>query len=137
MQAVAGAWEARCNRLPGNVVAVGAADYGHIDFEKQTKTAKEDHEDRIFYGDSRAMFVKANGASLAERIPATWVPLDEMIHWWGPEPRHPKMDARLPDGKPERAVFSRPSSTEKRATGRGSTRGYDAGSLVATTSPAA
>jgi hypothetical protein len=21
-----------------------------------------------------------------------------MIHWWGPEPRHPKLDDRLPDG---------------------------------------
>ncbi len=98
MQAVAGAWEAMCNRLPSNAVAVGTADHGHVDFENQFKIAKEDHEDRIFYGDGRAMFVKGDGASLAERIPATWVPLDEMIHWWGPEPRHPKLDARLPDG---------------------------------------
>ena len=98
MQTVAGAWEAMCNRLPANAVAVGTADHGHVDFEKQFKIAKEDHEDRIFYGDGRAMFVKGDGASLAERIPATWVPLAEMIHWWGPEPRHPKLDARLPDG---------------------------------------
>ncbi len=98
VKAVAGAWQAVGNRLPAHAVAVGTADHGHIDFEKQFKIAREDHEGRIFYGDGRAMFVKGDGASLAERIPATWVPIDEMIHWWGPEPRHPKLADRLPDG---------------------------------------
>ncbi len=97
---VAGAWEAMCNRLPANAVAVGTADHGHIDFPKdhQIKISKQDHMGRIFYGDGRAMFVKGDGASLAERLPATWVPLADMIHWWGPEPRHPKLADRLPDG---------------------------------------
>ena len=98
VQAVAGAWEAMSNRLPGHAVAIGTADHGHIDFDRQFKIAKEDHEGRIFFGDGRAMFVKGDGASLAERVPATWIPVDEMIHWWGPEPRHPKLADRLPDG---------------------------------------
>jgi len=98
IQAVAGAWEAVSNRLPPNAVAIGTADHGHVDFDKQFKIARKDHEGRIFFGDGRAMFVKGDGASLAERIPATWVPLAEMIHWWGPEPRHPKLADRLPDG---------------------------------------
>jgi hypothetical protein len=97
---IAAAWEALCHRLPEHAVAVGTADHGHIDFrrDRQHKIPKEDHKDRVFYGDARAMFVKGEGASLAERLPATWVPLDEMIHWWGPEPRHPKLAGRLPDG---------------------------------------
>lgn len=100
MSGIATAWESLCNRLPSHAVAVGTADHGHIDFpkDKQFKISKEDHEDRIFYGDGRAMFVKGEGASLAERIPATWIPIDEMIHWWGPKPHHPDLADRLPDG---------------------------------------
>ena len=97
---VAGAWQAMCNRLPAHAVAVGTADHGHIDFpkDKQFKISEQDHTGRIFYGDGRAMFVKGDGASLAARVPATWVPLEDMILWWGPEPRHPQLAARLPDG---------------------------------------
>jgi hypothetical protein len=97
---LAAAWETLSRRLPPGVVAVGTADHGHVDFpkEKQIKIAKEDHDGRIFFGDGRAMFVKGEGASLAEKLPAMWIPVDEMIHWWGPEPRHPRMTERLPDG---------------------------------------
>jgi hypothetical protein len=100
LAAISGAWEALANRLPGHAIAIGTADHGHIDFpkDKQFKIATEDHEDRVFFGDGRAMFVKGEGASLAARIPATWVPLAEMIHWWGPEPRHPALADRVPDG---------------------------------------
>ena len=100
LRIVAGAWEAVSNRLPDHAVAVGTADHGHIDFpkDKQFKISKEDHQNRVFFGDGRAMFVKGDGASLAEHIPATWVPIDEMIHWWGPQPRHPDLASRLPDG---------------------------------------
>ena len=100
LSGIASAWEAMSLRLPANAVAVGTADHGHIDFpkHKQFKISKEDHNGRTFFGDGRAMFVKGDGASLAERIPATWVPLQEMIHWWGPEPRHPDLTDRLPDG---------------------------------------
>lgn len=98
--AVAAAWESMCNRLPHNAAAVGTADHGHIDFppDRQFKISMEDHRDRVFFGDGRAMFVKGDGASLAHRLPATWVPLEEMIDWWGPEPRHPALADRLPDG---------------------------------------
>ena len=100
LRTVAGAWEAMGNRLPADAVAVGTADHGHIDFpkDKQFKIAAEDHVDRVFFGDGRAMFVRGDGASWAPRIPATWVPVADMIHWWGPEPRHPELAARLPDG---------------------------------------
>jgi hypothetical protein len=98
--AVAGAWESMCNRVPPNVVAVGTADHGHIDFppDRQIKIPMEDHQGRVFFGDGRAMYVKGDGAALARHLPATWVPVDEMIEWWGPEPRHPGLADRLPDG---------------------------------------
>ena len=100
LTAVATAWEMLCHRLPDHAVAVGTADHRHIDFprHRQFEIAKEDHEGRIFFGDGRAMMVKGDGASLAERIPATWVPVAEMVHWWGPEPHHPDLSRRLPDG---------------------------------------
>lgn len=100
LSAVDTAWSLMCNRLPEGVVALATADHGHIDFpkSKQFKIAKEDHQDRIFYGDGRAMYVKGEGASLAAKLPATWVPIDEMRHWWGPAPYHPELEERLPDG---------------------------------------
>ena len=97
---IATAWEAMCRRLPANAVAVGTADHGHVDFppHKQFAIAREDHDGRVFFGDGRAMYVKGDGTSLAERIPATWVPVEEMKHWWGPEPHHPDLARRMPDG---------------------------------------
>lgn len=97
---VATAWEMLCNRLPEHAVAIGTADHGHIDFpeDKQHKIAKDEHQGRVFFGDGRAMFVKGDAASLADKLPATWIPLEDMIHWWGPKPRHPDLAARLPDG---------------------------------------
>ncbi|MDJ0925946.1 MAG: alkaline phosphatase family protein [Acidimicrobiia bacterium] len=98
--AVAAAWESVVNRLPQGAVALATADHGHIDFppHKQVKIDKEDHEGRVFYGDGRAMFVKGEGASLAAKLPATWVPVEEMAHWWGPGPHHPQFWERAPDG---------------------------------------
>ncbi len=100
METIAAAWERVGMRLANHVVAVATADHGHIDFPKakQFKIPRDDHDGRIFYGDGRAMFVKGDGESLAARVPATWVPLAEMIHWWGPEPHHPDLADRLPDG---------------------------------------
>ena len=100
LKAIAMGWETMCNRLPAHAVAVGTADHGHIDFppDRQFKISNEDHEGRIFFGDGRAMYIKGDGASLAERVPATWVPVDEMVHWWGPPPHHPPLSTRMPDG---------------------------------------
>jgi hypothetical protein len=98
--AINAAWELICNRLPPESVALATADHGHIDFpkSKQYEIAKKDHEGRIFYGDGRAMFVKGEGESLAAQLPATWFPVDEVKHWWGPGPRHPDFKERAPDG---------------------------------------
>ena len=98
--AVTTAWELMCRRLPSNAVALATADHGHIDFpkNKQYKIPREDHDGRVFYGDGRAMFVKGEGESLAAQLPATWFPIHEMRHWWGPGPHHSRFAERLPDG---------------------------------------
>jgi hypothetical protein len=100
MSTLAGAWEQLCYRLPSGAAAIATADHGHIDFppDRQVKIAKADHEGHIFFGDGRAMFVKGDGADLATRLPARWIPLPDMIGWWGPAPRHPELPGRLPDG---------------------------------------
>jgi len=97
---VAAAWEQVCIRLPAGAAAVATADHGHIDFPKdhQVKIAREDHSGRIFFGDGRGLLVKGEGADLAAKLPARWIPVEEMIEWWGPGPRHPALPARLPDG---------------------------------------
>jgi hypothetical protein len=93
-------WERLTRRLPSGAVAIGTADHGHVDIplEQQVRIATADHDDRIFYGDTRAMFVRGDGAALADRLPATWIPRSEMEHWWGPGTHHPEFDARAPDG---------------------------------------
>jgi hypothetical protein len=100
LRTVTEAWERLTRRLTPGTIAVGTADHGHVDFPKdrQAKIPKAEHRDRIFYGDGRVMFVKGDGAGLASGLPATWVPREEMEHWWGPEPRHPGFTGRAPDG---------------------------------------
>ena len=93
-------WEQVAARLPEGAALIGTADHGHVDFAKdrQIRIPRELHEDRVFYGDGRAMFVLGDGASLAADLPATWVPIGDMAEWWGPQPRHPSFDGRSPDG---------------------------------------
>jgi len=100
LREVAGIWEALAASLPPGVVMVGTADHGHVDIPKdrQVRLAKADHEGRTFFGDPRALFVRGEGASLSERLPAAWVPLAEMEGWWGPGRPHPRLAERLPDG---------------------------------------
>ena len=97
---VTDAWRQVADHLPDGATMVGTADHGHVDFPKQRqiRIPKAAHTDRVFYGDGRVMFVKGEGASLAEDLPATWIPLHQMIDWWGPPPRHPSFDDRVPDG---------------------------------------
>jgi len=98
--AVADVWQRVAARLPEGAVMLGTADHGHVDFprQRQIRIAAADHAGRTFYGDGRAMFVRGEGASLAERLPATWFPLEAMSGWWGPGPMHPAFAGRAPDG---------------------------------------
>jgi len=100
LRLTAAIWQRIADRLPPGVVMVGTADHGHVDIPKdrQVRLAKPDHEGRTFYGDPRALFVRGEGASLAARLPATWVPVAEMDGWWGPGKPHPRFAERVPDG---------------------------------------
>lgn len=93
-------WERLARRLPPEAALIGTADHGHIDIplQHQVRLTTADQDDRILYGDTRTMFVRGDGASLADHLPATWVPRSEMEHWWGPGTHHPEFDARAPDG---------------------------------------
>lgn len=100
LTAVSEIWERLLLSLPPGAVAVGIADHGHVDVpsERRVSIPKPDHEDRVFSGDGRVMFVHGEGASLADTLPASWVDRGEMAGWWGPGPRHPAFDVRAPDG---------------------------------------
>ena len=97
---VAWVWQQVASRLPDGAVMVGTADHGHVDFPKrcQVRIPTRLEEGRIFFGDGRAMFVIGDGIPLGEELPATWVPIEDMIEWWGPGPHHPSFEGRTPDG---------------------------------------
>jgi len=93
-------WERLTHLLPDGAAAIATADHGHIDipFDHQVELARPVPEDLIVFGDARAMFIKGDGALLAESLPATWIPRAAMEHWWGPGTRNAHFEARAPDG---------------------------------------
>jgi hypothetical protein len=92
-------WSGIAQRLPENVVMVGTADHGHVDFapEQRFRIPKELEQDRTFYGDSRIMFVKGEDSPAFAPMPATWVEGEDILDWWGPGPRHETFCDRVPD----------------------------------------
>lgn len=93
-------WSKLLAKVPSTTALVGTADHGHVDFpsHKQVKIARSHHDRCIFYGDGRAMFVKGDGPSVATELPARWVTLADMRHWWGDPTPHTPDPGRLPDG---------------------------------------
>ena len=100
MRTVSWAWETMARQMPPGATLLGTADHGHIDFPdpRRIDIPKHLHDDRTLYGDVRVVFVKGDGEAMAQELPATWIPIAEARQWWGPEPRHPRFEARLPDG---------------------------------------
>ncbi|MBT8216888.1 MAG: alkaline phosphatase family protein [Acidimicrobiia bacterium] len=100
LEVATGIWEGIAHRLPAGSVMIGTADHGHVDFPeaRRVRLPKEIEEDRILYGDSRAMFVKGAESPAFADLPATWIAAGEVLDWWGPGPRHPAFDGRAPDG---------------------------------------
>lgn len=92
-------WSELQRRLPPNTALLGTADHGHVDFppQKQARLPKELEAGHVLYGDSRVMFVKGEPVDTTE-LPATWIPIEEMVHWWGPPDRHPEFAERAPSG---------------------------------------
>jgi len=93
-------WDRLARRLPSGTVAVGTADHGHVDIPltNQIEITRSAQEGLILYGDARTMFVRGDGAALADDPPVTWLPRSEIEHWWGPGRRHPEFQHRAPDG---------------------------------------
>ena len=122
LEIVSRSWERLSRLLPDGAVAVGTADHGHVDIapQRRAQLADEDHDGLRLFGDARALFVNGDGAALAEQLPATWVPIDEMQTWWGPGPSHPAFDDRAPDGvllaDPGRSLL--PRYADKRLIGQ-------------------
>jgi hypothetical protein len=116
MGAVNDMWARLVDELPPGVALVATADHGHVDIDEAGKVrlTPEQHEDRILYGDARAVFVRGDGASLAADLPALWVPAEELDGLWGPGEPHEAFEERRPDGilfaDEGRAIFHKRSN---------------------------
>jgi hypothetical protein len=97
---VASVWDELARGLPDETVLIGTADHGHIDFPagRQVRIPKALEAGLTLYGDTRAMFVKGDGSTIAGEVPAGWLAFDEVADWWGPAPLHPRFHERAPDG---------------------------------------
>ena len=97
---VDGVWSALRTRLPPHAALVGTADHGHLDFppERQISLPRSPQRSLVLYGDSRVMFVRGDGAALADSVPAAWLPAADLEGWWGPGPVDERFAARRPDG---------------------------------------
>jgi hypothetical protein len=109
-------WRQLADRLPHSVALLATADHGHVDITENHKVRLADRasDDRILYGVERAMFIKGNGESLADGIPASWVARADLPDLWGAGPLHPSFEARVPDGilfaDDDHAVFHKHSN---------------------------
>ncbi|MDK1039310.1 MAG: alkaline phosphatase family protein [Actinomycetota bacterium] len=100
MQVANNVWGRLSERLADDVSLVGTADHGHIDIaeERKIRLPSEAQRGLTLYGAERAVFVKGDGAFLADGIAARWVPRDQLPQLWGPAPVHAEFESRMPDG---------------------------------------
>lgn len=95
---VADAWSSIVRGLPSHAVALGIADHGMM--EPVHRIAFEPPEGLVVYGDSRTVLLKGDVAALPASVhglPLRVIPGREARSWWGPAPRHPRFDRRMPD----------------------------------------
>lgn len=102
-EAVAGAdaiWDRLSAKLPGTVTLVGTSDHGHIDIapDRRVRLTEAEESGLVLAGDSRALFVTGDPSPILDRVPARWVPIDELDGFWGPGPVPDRFRDRLPDG---------------------------------------
>jgi predicted AlkP superfamily pyrophosphatase or phosphodiesterase len=92
-------WEAIGRNLPDHAALVGTADHGMVDVvDRITLTPPSG---LAVAGDNRVAYLYGNPRLASEYVatqPATWVPIDDLLHPWGPEPWHPELARRLPAG---------------------------------------
>lgn len=122
LQLVDTLWSAISASLPPRSVMVGTADHGVLTYPSDTKITLPRPAELTYFGDPRGVAVKGPAgvaARLARSVPARWVPVVEMADWWGPEPQHPLLEHRLPDGMlfPDPGHVLLPSGMDSRLSG--------------------
>ncbi len=101
LRLVSSLWEELRGRVPPGVLLLGTADHGHVDVTPARRRGFAPPDGLTLYGDARAVFARGDPAiasRLAADLPAQWVDASDMEGWWGPEPHHPELQQRTPDG---------------------------------------
>lgn len=104
-QAITGAgnaWSELERRMPPGAALLGTADHGHVDFAESSKQLIRDaaYRNLTFFGDPRALYVNGPAdliAALAHETGAEHLDRSAIENLLGDGPRHPELDARLPD----------------------------------------
>jgi hypothetical protein len=115
-------WSHIAARLPTDALMIGVADHGVLDYPAAAKIKLHRPKELVYHGDPRGVAVRGPESiarSVAESAPATWMPLDRMRAWWGPEPFHPDLPNRLPTGMlvPDPEFVLLPNSMDSRMVG--------------------
>jgi len=101
LRAVTREWQTIGEGLPSHAALIGTADHGMVDVAPDDRIDLDPPSSLILYGDDRVIYVDGEpglAAEYAAGLPATWLPIDEARHLWGPGPFHPQLDSRLPEG---------------------------------------
>lgn len=112
------AWSRLSHRLPATAVAVGTADHGHVDYQREDKTVL-DAGDLTIFGDPRGILARGPVEEIrrmADGLPATLVEAPRRL--FGPGD-HPDLDHRLPVAAllPDRGKLLLPSFMDDRLVG--------------------
>jgi len=115
-------WSLAAARLPAGAVMIGIADHGLVDYPESAKISLRRPKGLQYYGDPRGVLVRGPvplAEKLAGTVPATWVPIDTLRTWWGPEPAHHDLQRRSPVGAlvPDRDHVLLPSGMDSRMIG--------------------
>lgn len=95
-------WEQLSQRLPPEVVLVGTADHGHVDYRPEDKLLVRDGRyDRLrFHGDARSTYVDGPPDLIDDLVAEAGAEAhrpEAFAGWLGPAPRHRGLGRRLPD----------------------------------------
>ena len=107
-------WDRIAASLPADVVMVGTADHGHIDYDEDAKVLIPHRPGPEFFGDPRTLLVRRVDDEMLERLavlPGRVVEPTEYRAWLGPGGDHPDLARRLPEAvlatDPDRLLIPR------------------------------
>ncbi len=101
LRTVTNEWQTIGGGLPSHAALIGTADHGMVDVAPDDRIDLDPPSSLILFGDGRVIYVDGEPGLAAEYtsgLPATWLPIDEARHLWGPGPFHPELESRLPVG---------------------------------------